>query len=89
VAAVHHAVQPQVQMPGGFVVVDADPGPVLVRRTPAYQCEFVAFHAPHSPADFDAWILRTVLNRKARCSARRYLLAEEPRSGILASTIPC
>ena len=30
--------------------------------TPAYRREFVAFDAPAGLADFDAWVLRTVLN---------------------------
>jgi uncharacterized protein len=46
--------------------------------TPAYRREFVAFDVPESRADFDAWVLRTVLNPQSPLFREaRYLLAEE------------
>ncbi|MDR0344754.1 MAG: ATP-binding protein [Nocardiopsaceae bacterium] len=47
--------------------------------TPAYRREFVAFDTPADLADFDAWVLRTVLNpQRPLFREARYLLAEEP-----------
>ncbi|WP_241564419.1 AAA family ATPase [Nonomuraea polychroma] len=50
----------------------------IVGGTPAYRREFVAGDAPASMDDFDAWVLRTVLNRQMPLFREaRYLLAEE------------
>lgn len=50
----------------------------VVGGTPAYRREFVAFDAPDGLGDFDAWVLRTVLNRQSPLFREaRYLLAEE------------
>jgi len=50
----------------------------VVGGTPAYRREFVAFDAPDGRADFDAWLLRTVLNPQSPLFREaRYLLAEE------------
>jgi len=50
----------------------------VVGGTPAYRREFVAFDAPDGLADFDAWVLRTVLNPQSPLFREaRYLLAEE------------
>ncbi len=50
----------------------------VVGGTPAYRREFVAFDAPDGRDDFDAWVLRTVLNRQSPLFREaRYLLAEE------------
>ncbi|WP_223167065.1 AAA family ATPase [Nonomuraea sp. SYSU D8015] len=50
----------------------------IVGGTPAYRREFVAGDAPASMKDFDAWVLRTVLNRQVPLFREaRYLLAEE------------
>jgi hypothetical protein len=50
----------------------------IVGGTPAYRREFVAFDAPADRADFDAWVLRTVLNpQNPLFREARYLLAEE------------
>lgn len=50
----------------------------IVGGTPAYRREFVAGDAPGSMADFDAWVLRTVLNRQLPLFREaRYLLADE------------
>jgi hypothetical protein len=50
----------------------------IVGGTPAYRREFVAGDAPASRADFDAWVLRTVLNPQVPLFREaRYLLAEE------------
>lgn len=51
----------------------------VVGGTPAYRREFAQGDAPAGPADFDSWVVRTVLN-PARPLFReaRYLLAEEP-----------
>ena len=50
----------------------------VVGGTPAYRREFVAFDAPENRADFDSWVLRTVLNRQSPLFREaRYLLAEE------------
>ena len=46
--------------------------------TPAYRREFVAGDAPSGAGDFDAWVLRTVLNPQVPLFREaRYLLAEE------------
>jgi uncharacterized protein len=46
--------------------------------TPAYRREFVAGDSPASLADFDPWVLRTVLNPQLPLFREaRYLLAEE------------
>lgn len=50
----------------------------IVGGTPAYRHEFVASDTPRSPADFDAWVIRTVLDRQRPLFREgRYLLAEE------------
>jgi uncharacterized protein len=50
----------------------------VVGGTPAYRREFVAFDAPADLADFDAWVIRTVLNPQSPLFREaRYLLAEE------------
>ncbi|PXX69301.1 hypothetical protein DFR70_102990 [Nocardia tenerifensis] len=50
----------------------------IVGGTPAYRREFVAGDAPESLADFDSWVLRTVLNPQVPLFREaRYLLAEE------------
>ena len=50
----------------------------IVGGTPAYRREFVAGDAPRSMADFDDWVLRTVLNPQLPLFREaRYLLAEE------------
>lgn len=50
----------------------------VVGGTPAYRREFVAFDAPDGRADFDAWVIRTVLNPQSPLFREaRYLLAEE------------
>ncbi len=50
----------------------------IIGGTPAYRREYVADDAPDSLADFDAWVLRTVLNpRVPLFREARYLLAED------------
>ncbi|MFJ9178064.1 ATP-binding protein [Streptomyces sp. NPDC102360] len=51
----------------------------IVGGTPAYRREFTQGDTPAGPHDFDAWVIRAVLN-PARPLFRegRYLLAEEP-----------
>jgi AAA+ ATPase superfamily predicted ATPase len=51
----------------------------IVGGTPAYRREYVQDDAPTGPDDFDAWVVRAVLN-PARPLFReaRYLLAEDP-----------
>jgi len=50
----------------------------IVGGTPAYRREFVAGDSPSSLADFDSWVLRTVLNPQLPLFREaRYLLAEE------------
>jgi AAA+ ATPase superfamily predicted ATPase len=50
----------------------------VVGGTPAYRREFVAFDAPDGRADFDAWVIRTILNPQSPLFREaRYLLAEE------------
>ena len=50
----------------------------IVGGTPAYRREFVGGDSPISLADFDAWVLRTVLNPQLPLFREaRYLLAEE------------
>jgi len=61
----------------------SDPGLALlvhsvVGGTPAYRREFVTGDDPASLADFDPWVLRTVLNPQLPLFREaRYLLAEE------------
>ncbi|MEO3855129.1 ATP-binding protein [Acrocarpospora sp. B8E8] len=51
---------------------------MIVGGTPAYREEFVSGDAPADLADFDAWVVRTVLNRQTPLFREaRYLLAEE------------
>jgi AAA+ ATPase superfamily predicted ATPase len=50
----------------------------IVGGTPAYRREFVAGDAPSDIGDFDAWVLRTVLNPQLPLFREgRYLLAED------------
>ncbi|GII82713.1 ATPase [Sphaerisporangium siamense] len=50
----------------------------VVGGTPAYRDEFVAGDIPASADDFDAWVARTVLNRRTSLFREgRYLLTEE------------
>jgi hypothetical protein len=50
----------------------------VVGGTPAYRREFVAFDVPSGLADFDSWVIRTVLNPQSPLFREaRYLLAEE------------
>jgi uncharacterized protein len=50
----------------------------IVGGTPAYRREFVAGDSPDSIADFDSWVLRTVLNPQLPLFREaRYLLADE------------
>ena len=52
---------------------------MVVGGTPAYREEFTGSDAPDGLADFDAWVVRTVLNRQSPLFREaRYLLAEEP-----------
>lgn len=66
-----------------FWGIDNDPSlAVLVHSivggTPAYRSEFVADDVPSSRADFDDWVIRTVLNPAIPLFREaRYLLAEE------------
>lgn len=51
---------------------------MVVGGTPAYREEFVSGDAPSDLADFDSWVVRTVLNRQSPLFREaRYLLAEE------------
>lgn len=51
----------------------------IVGGTPAYRREFIRNDAPSGPDDFDAWVIRTVLNPETPLFREgRYLLAEEP-----------
>jgi AAA+ ATPase superfamily predicted ATPase len=51
----------------------------VVGGTPAYRYEFTQGDAPASIEDFDAWVVRTVLNPQTPLFREaRYLLAEEP-----------
>lgn len=51
----------------------------IVGGTPAYRCEYTAGDAPAGADDFDAWVVRTVLNPASPLFREaRYLLAEEP-----------
>jgi len=51
----------------------------IVGGTPAYRTEFTAGDAPADAADFDAWVVRTVLNSSSPLFREaRYLLSEEP-----------
>jgi uncharacterized protein len=50
----------------------------IIGGTPAYRQEFVGGDAPESAADFDDWVVRTVLNPAVPLFREaRYLLAEE------------
>lgn len=50
----------------------------VVGGTPAYRREFARGDAPAGPDDFDAWVIRTVLNPQTPLFREaRYLLAEE------------
>lgn len=51
----------------------------IVGGTPAYRREYARNDTPQSPADFDAWVLRTVLSPTSPLFREaRYLLADEP-----------
>lgn len=51
----------------------------IVGGTPAYRREFARGDAPTGPDDFDAWVIRTVMNPETPLFREpRYLLAEEP-----------
>ncbi len=51
----------------------------IVGGTPAYRREFARGDSPDGPDDFDAWVVRTVLNPETPLFREaRYLLAEEP-----------
>ncbi|MBW1601344.1 ATP-binding protein [Streptomyces sp. JJ66] len=51
----------------------------VVGGTPAYRREFARGDTPAGPADFDDWVVRTVLNPETPLFREaRYLLAEEP-----------
>lgn len=51
----------------------------VVGGTPAYRREFARGDSPSGPEDFDAWVIRTVLNPETPLFREaRYLLAEEP-----------
>jgi hypothetical protein len=51
----------------------------IVGGTPAYRREFARGDTPKGPDDFDAWVVRTVLNPETPLFREaRYLLAEEP-----------
>jgi uncharacterized protein len=51
----------------------------IVGGTPAYRREFIRDDTPSGPSDFDAWVVRTVLNPETPLFREgRYLLAEEP-----------
>ena len=51
----------------------------IVGGTPAYRREYARDDTPKSPADFDAWVLRTVLSPTSPLFREaRYLLADEP-----------
>jgi hypothetical protein len=51
----------------------------VVGGTPAYRTEMIRFDAPRGPADFDAWVARTILSPGCPMFLEaRYLLAEEP-----------
>jgi uncharacterized protein len=62
----------------------------IVGGTPAYRREFARNDTPESPADFDSWVVRTVLNPETPLFREgRYLLAEEPdlRDGALYHSV--
>lgn len=51
----------------------------VVGGTPAYRREFARNDTPAGPADFDAWVVRTILNPETPLFREgRYLLAEGP-----------
>jgi uncharacterized protein len=62
----------------------------IVGGTPAYRREFIRGDTPNGPDDFDAWVIRTVLNPETPLFREgRYLLAEEPdmRDGALYHSV--
>lgn len=62
----------------------------IVGGTPAYRREFIRNDSPSGPDDFDAWVIRTVLNPETPLFREgRYLLAEEPdmRDGALYHSV--
>jgi AAA+ ATPase superfamily predicted ATPase len=62
----------------------------VVGGTPAYRREFIRNDSPNEPDDFDAWVIRTVLNPETPLFREgRYLLAEEPdmRDGALYQSV--
>ena len=62
----------------------------IVGGTPAYRREFIRGDTPDGPDDFDAWVIRTVLNPETPLFREgRYLLAEEPdmRDGALYHSV--
>lgn len=62
----------------------------IVGGTPAYRREFIRNDTPAGPDDFDAWVIRTVLNPETPLFREgRYLLAEEPdmRDGALYHSV--
>jgi len=62
----------------------------IVGGTPAYRREFIRNDVPAGADDFDAWVIRTVLNPETPLfSEGRYLLAEEPdmRDGALYHSV--
>jgi uncharacterized protein len=62
----------------------------IVGGTPAYRREFIRNEAPAGADDFDAWVIRTVLNPETPLFREgRYLLAEEPdmRDGALYHSV--
>src|SRR5260370_1368435 len=63
----------------------------MVGGTPAYRKEFIRSDTPTGADDFDAWVIRTVLNPETPLFREgRYLLAEEPdkRDGALHHSVP-
>jgi hypothetical protein len=51
----------------------------IVGGTPAYRREYVQDDSPSDARDFDAWVVRTVLNPgRPLLREARYLLAEDP-----------
>jgi AAA+ ATPase superfamily predicted ATPase len=51
----------------------------IVGGTPAYRREYVQDDVPDGPGDFDAWVVRAVLNpSRPLFREARYLLAEDP-----------
>jgi hypothetical protein len=59
----------------------------IVGGTPAYHREYTSGDAPAGADDFDAWVVRTVLNPASPLfKEARYLLSEEPRNSDLVVT---